>query len=293
MPNGDLHLNILGTSFSISTDEEPAYLEELFGFYKEAINDTIRKTGMTDSLQIAILTGFLLCDDLKKKERNISAPPDKAGEDGAAAEKLTMDLIARIDGVLDHGKPPAGYRIYKLVNQVKHYDWGSPDGIPALLGMDNNEGRPWAELWMGVHPGGPSEITDRGTRFSLKDLIDTDPRRYLGGEVYETFGALPFLFKVLAAGKPLSIQAHPNREQAKRGFERENARGLPPDSPERNYRDPNHKPELVCALGPFTAMCGFRKPKEIALGLDEFLKEAPPPLKEGLRPLALGLADYL
>jgi mannose-6-phosphate isomerase len=291
MPNGSLQFDILGTFFSISTDEEPAYLEELFGFYKEAIDNTQKNIGITDSLQTAILTGFLLCDELKKKERNIPVPTGKTGEDGAAAEKLTLDLIARIDEVLDHGKAPC--RIYKLANQVKHYDWGSPEGIPALLGVDNAEGRPWAELWMGVHPGGPSEITDRGLKFSLKDLIDTDPHRYLGNEAYETFGTLPFLFKVLAAGRPLSIQAHPNREQAKGGFERENVRGLPPDSPERNYRDPNHKPELVCALGPFTAMCGFKKPKEIALGLDEFLKEAPQPLTEGLRPLAAGLTEGL
>ncbi|MDR1617858.1 MAG: mannose-6-phosphate isomerase, class I, partial [Treponema sp.] len=290
MPNGNLLLNILGTSFSISTDEEPAYLEELFNFYKEAV-DTTQRSAKLDPLQTAILTGFLLCDELKKKERHIPASPVKAGEDGAAAEKLTLDLIARIDGALNHGEAPAGCRIYKLVNQVKHYDWGSPDGIPALLGVDNAEGRPWAELWMGIHPGGPSEVTDRGLKLSLKDLINTDPRRYLGGEVYEAFGALPFLFKVLAAGKPLSLQAHPNREQAKRGFERENARGLPLDSPERNYRDPNHKPELVCALGPFTAMCGFKKPGEIASGLDAFLKEAPLPLKEELRSLTESLTN--
>jgi mannose-6-phosphate isomerase len=290
MPNGNLQLNILGASFSISTDEDPAYLEELFNFYKEAVDNTQKITKFKDPLRTAILTGFLLCDELKKKERSpVPAAPVRTGEDGAAAEKLTLDLIARIDEVLDQGKAPAGYRIYKLVNQVKYYDWGSPDGIPAFLGVDNAEGRPWAELWMGVHPGGPSGVTDLGSRFSLRDLIGADPRRYLGGKVYETFGGLPFLFKVLAAGKPLSIQAHPNREQAKRGFERENARGLPPGAPDRNYRDPNHKPELVCALGPFTAMCGFRKPGEIAPGLDAFLKDAPLPLKEELRPLTESL----
>ncbi|MDR1900450.1 MAG: mannose-6-phosphate isomerase, class I [Treponema sp.] len=287
MPNGTLQLNILGTSFSISADEDPAYLEELLNFYKAALENTKKSTGIKNPLHIAILTGFLLCDELKKNR--LPRPAGGAGEDGAA-EKLTLDLIARIDRVLDQETARgAGDRIYKLSNQVKHYGWGSPDEIPALLGADNAEGRPWAELWMGVHPGGPSETVDRGTALSLGDLIGADPLRHLGQEVYETFGTLPFLFKVLAAGKPLSLQAHPNREQATRGFERENARGLLPDSPERNYRDPNHKPELVCALGPFTALCGFKRPEEIALGLDEFLRKAPPPLKQGLRPLTESL----
>ncbi|MDR2159670.1 MAG: mannose-6-phosphate isomerase, class I [Treponema sp.] len=292
MPSGNLHLNILGASLSISADEDPAYLEELLNAYEEAIESTKKSTGLKDSLKIAILTGFLLCDELKKKQKGTPVPAGVTAED-RAAEKLTLDLIARIDDALDHGKAPAGCRIYKLSNRVKHYNWGSRNDIPALLGADNAEGRPWAELWMGIHPGGPSEIEDRGVRRSLGDLIDADPRRYLGWKVYEGFGTLPFLFKVLAAGSPLSIQAHPNREQAKRGFERENARGLPPDSPDRNYRDPNHKPELLCALGPFTAMCGFKKPEEIALGLDEFLKEAPLPLKERLRPLADSLTGGL
>jgi mannose-6-phosphate isomerase len=290
MPNGNLQLDILGASFSISTDEDPAYLEELFNFYKEAVKNTQRITKLKDPLQTAILTGFLLCDELKKRERTpVPATPVRAGEDGAAAEKLTLDLIARMDRALDHEKAPE-YRILKLVNQVKHYDWGSPDGIPALLGADNAEGRPWAELWMGVHPGGPSEVTDRGMRFSLRNLIGADPRRYLGGEVYETFGALPFLFKVLAAGKPLSIQAHPNREQARQGFDRENREGIAIDAPGRNYKDPNHKPEILCALSPFTALCGFRPPGDIRRGLTRFLSGASPSLRGGLSPLMDALA---
>ena len=131
---------------------------------------------------------------------------------------------------------------FKLKNTVKFYDWGSPEWIPALMGAENPSGEPWAELWMGVHPQGPSELVCEGERIPLSALISRDPAYYLGDELRESFGALPFLFKLLAAEKPLSIQAHPNSEQAREGWERENRRGLTPDSPERNYRDPNHKP---------------------------------------------------
>jgi mannose-6-phosphate isomerase len=120
---------------------------------------------------------------------------------------------------------------------------------------------------MGVHPEGPSELMDRGERISLPRLISRDPGGFLGTAVNREFGTLPFLFKVLAAAKPLSIQAHPNMEQARRGWDRENRRGIPPDGPDRNYRDPSHKPEILCALGPFKALCGFRPPGEIRGGL--------------------------
>ncbi|MDR3162191.1 MAG: mannose-6-phosphate isomerase, class I [Spirochaetaceae bacterium] len=170
---------------------------------------------------------------------------------------------------------------FKLKNTVKFYAWGSPEWIPALMGMENPSGEPWAELWMGVHPQGPSELVCEGERIPLSALIRRDPAYYLGDEPLRAFGALPFLFKLLAAEKPLSIQAHPNAEQAREGWERENRRGLAPDAPERNYRDPNHKPELICALSPFRALCGFRRPAEIRerLGL---LAEGAGPLKKAL-----------
>jgi mannose-6-phosphate isomerase len=177
---------------------------------------------------------------------------------------------------------------FKLKNQVKHYEWGSPDYIPRLLGIDGG-GRPWAELWMGVHPGGSSETEFRGMPVSLAELINKDPPGYLGKAAAEQFGALPFLFKLLAAAKPLSIQAHPNTKQAERGFERENRAGIPLDAPERNYRDASHKPEILCALVPFTAMCGFRKPGDILRDLETFRSRAPAPLKNGLAPLGEAL----
>ncbi|MDR1930081.1 MAG: mannose-6-phosphate isomerase, class I [Treponema sp.] len=134
-------------------------------------------------------------------------------------------------------------KLFKLTNTIKHYEWGSPEWIPALLGKENLRGEPWAELWMGVHGGGPSTIELEGRTVNLR----------------EAAGDLPFLFKFLAAARPLSIQAHPNLEQARAGFERENRAGIPVSAPERNYKDPSHKPEILCALTPFTAMAGFRE----------------------------------
>jgi mannose-6-phosphate isomerase len=144
--------------------------------------------------------------------------------------------------------------LYKLRNQIKHYEWGSANLIPRLLGVQS-DGSPWAELWMGSNADSPSLVSLPSGDVSLRELIASDPRGY---------GELPFLFKVLAAEKPLSIQAHPNRAQARDGFERENRAHIAHNAPNRNYRDPNHKPEIICALTPFTGMCGFRAPGEIA-----------------------------
>jgi mannose-6-phosphate isomerase len=178
--------------------------------------------------------------------------------------------------------------LFKLKNTVKHYDWGSPDYIPRLLGIDGG-GRPWAELWMGVHPGGPSAVEFRGRPVSLPELIAGDREAFLGQEAAAQFGGLPFLFKFLAAARPLSIQAHPDREQARRGFERENREGIALDAPHRNYKDPSHKPEILCALGPFTALCGFREPGEIRRGLGDFLSGASPSLRHGTAALMAAL----
>ncbi|WP_010261024.1 mannose-6-phosphate isomerase, class I [Treponema primitia] len=158
--------------------------------------------------------------------------------------------------------------VFKLKNPIKQYDWGSPEWIPQQLGLPNDTGEPWAELWMGVHPEGPSELALPTGSVSpaprlLPELIGLDPARYLGEGIAGEFGALPFLYKLLAAARPLSIQAHPNLAQAKAGWERENSLGIPPKAPNRNYKDPNHKPEIICALTPFTAMAGFREPGEI------------------------------
>ncbi|MDR2798137.1 MAG: mannose-6-phosphate isomerase, class I [Treponema sp.] len=185
-------------------------------------------------------------------------------------------------------------RIFKLKNPVKHYDWGSPQWIPQLLGIANPDGLPWAELWMGVHPEGPSLTEYEGAMLPLSSLIAQDPASYVGTAVQEAFGTLPFLFKLLAVEKPLSIQAHPNQEQAQKGWERENQLSIPLKAPNRNYKDPYHKPELICALSPFKALCGFQEPEQIVQGLTAFAQSAPEPLHRALntlvQPLQTGAA---
>lgn len=141
-----------------------------------------------------------------------------------------------------------------LTPRTQNYPWGSRTLIAELKGQPpaNN---PEAELWYGAHPGGPAEVDN----VPLSEIIAKDPEFHLGIKCQERFGdRLPYLLKLLAAGEPLSLQAHPSLEQAQEGYVRENERGLAQDAPNRNYRDDNHKPELIVALTPFYAMAGFR-----------------------------------
>ncbi|EPS2708867.1 mannose-6-phosphate isomerase [Cronobacter turicensis] len=152
----------------------------------------------------------------------------------------------------------------KLINSVQNYAWGSKTALTELYGVANPEGLPMAELWMGAHPKSSSKIKDaQGQTRALREVIDADKTALLGAPVAERFGELPFLFKVLCADQPLSIQVHPNKQASEAGFARENAAGIPLDAAERNYKDPNHKPELVFALTPFLAMNAFREFSEI------------------------------
>ncbi len=158
-------------------------------------------------------------------------------------------------------------RIFKLQNAIQPYAWGSHTAIAELLGHPVPSENPEAELWMGAHPKAPSTLWYQGRHQSLDTLIDEDPEGFLGGEVIGRFGpTLPFLLKVLAVERPLSIQAHPSAEKAKAGFDAENAEGIPLSAANRNYRDDRHKPECLCALTPFEALCGFR-PVRTALDL--------------------------
>ncbi|WP_437573219.1 mannose-6-phosphate isomerase, class I [Sorangium sp. So ce887] len=148
--------------------------------------------------------------------------------------------------------------MFSLENRVQEYAWGSREAIATLLGQGRSD-KPQAELWMGAHPAASSCIELDGGRERLIDAIPRHADAFLGGPTRDRFGArLPFLLKVLAADQPLSLQAHPDEAQARRGFDAENAAGIPVDAPERTYRDPHHKPELLCALTPFDALCGFR-----------------------------------
>ncbi len=137
---------------------------------------------------------------------------------------------------------------------MQRYAWGSPTAIPELLGTVA-DGGPQAELWLGAHPSAPA----RADGVRLDEIVATDPLATLGRRALDRFGPrLPFLLKVLAADQPLSLQAHPSAARAAAGFAEESAAGIPLDAPERRYRDGAHKPELLCALTPFHALCGFR-----------------------------------
>jgi mannose-6-phosphate isomerase len=161
-------------------------------------------------------------------------------------------------------------QICPLKNVVQPYAWGSRTAIAELLREPTPSSEPQAELWMGAHPKAPSDVLIDGEYRSLADEIAASPADTLGARVAGAFaGRLPFLFKVLAAAQPLSIQAHPTIAQAREGFARENERGVPIDAPDRNYRDDNHKPEIICALTPFWALNGFRPPDTIAATLGE------------------------
>jgi mannose-6-phosphate isomerase len=157
-----------------------------------------------------------------------------------------------------------------LKNTIQEYAWGSTLAIPDLLGRPNTENRPQAELWMGAHPKAPSLAYQNGNWVSLQQMISQDPEGILGNRVAQKYAnRLPFLFKVLAAAKPLSIQAHPNKHQAQIGFQRENKQKIPLDAAERNYRDDNHKPECICALTPFWALSRFRRIPNILADLHQ------------------------
>lgn len=159
----------------------------------------------------------------------------------------------------------------RLTGARQSYDWGSLTAIPELLGVEP-DGRPWAEQWFGAHSGGPARLPDGS---GLPEYLASAPERYLGDDVVRRFGRqLPYLLKVIAPNRALSLQVHPSLAQAAEGFELENLRGIPLDSAVRSYKDANHKPEMVLALTPFETVAGFRAPRraaEVLSGLESDL----------------------
>ncbi len=149
---------------------------------------------------------------------------------------------------------------YPLRNTIQHYDWGGYSFLPRLTGHDNPDHTPWAELWMGAHPKGPSSVVLNGDHLlPLPEFIARTPAAILSEQVARAFGnRLPFLFKVLDVRQMLSIQSHPNKASAERGFADENARGIPIDAFHRNFRDDNHKPEIMVALTECWLLHGFQ-----------------------------------
>ncbi|ABY24747.1 mannose-6-phosphate isomerase [Renibacterium salmoninarum ATCC 33209] len=162
--------------------------------------------------------------------------------------------------------------MYKLDNVLRPYAWGSTTAIAELLGRPASGG-PEAELWFGAHPGAPSIAKTPQGDISLGELINADPAGTLGAQSRAAFGdRLPYLMKLLAAGQALSLQVHPSLAQARLGFAAEEAAGVPRDAENRNYRDDNHKPEMIFALTPFDALCGFRPAAESASKFDLLAK---------------------
>ena len=143
--------------------------------------------------------------------------------------------------------------MYLLSNSIKAYAWGSFTALPVFLGRPSPAPAPQAELWMGAHPAGSSQLWAQGRQYSLEAFCRLHPEALGAG-----WRSLPFLLKVLAVEKPLSLQVHPNLLEARQGHAQERALGLPLE--ESHFPDANHKPELLCALTPFKALLGFEKP---------------------------------
>jgi mannose-6-phosphate isomerase len=154
--------------------------------------------------------------------------------------------------------------IGQLTGTIKYYDWGGREFIPSLLGITEKEDRPYAEYWLGTHPQADCMVTfPNGEKISLKQKIADDPQGSLGKDVAERFGTMPYLLKALDVKDMLSIQVHPSKEAAVQDFAAENEKGIPLDSPARNYKDDNHKPELMVAMDEFWLLHGFKPSSEM------------------------------
>lgn len=181
--------------------------------------------------------------------------------------------------------------IYTLKNPIKNFPWGSRTAIQDYFGIDNSTSDHQAEIWMGAHPSASSSISHAGVDVSLCDVIAGSPDYWLGKGTKERFSSLPFLMKVLAVEEPLSIQVHPAKKAAELGFAKENELGIPLEAANRNYKDSNHKPELVYALTSYLAMNGFREFKQIVANFDAIelpaLKALYQPFRQEPNPLTL------
>ena len=154
--------------------------------------------------------------------------------------------------------------IGKLTGSIKHYDWGGTRFIPKLMGEKQEAVKPEAEFWLGVHPQADCKVTGAGADgVLLRDFIARDPEALLGAKVNAAFGNIPYLLKALDVKDMLSIQVHPNKQAAVIDFEKEEASGIALSDPKRNYKDRNHKPELMVAMGEFWLLHGFKPEAEL------------------------------
>lgn len=159
--------------------------------------------------------------------------------------------------------------IFPLQGTLMHYDWGGKDFIPKLLHLSNTSHQPFAEYWLGAHPKSSAQIIKGADRPTLKDAIQADSFHFLGKNLHERGEGLPFLLKVLDVASILSIQVHPTKEQAIMGFDKEEAAGIPLDASFRNYKDRNHKPEMLVALSEFWLLHGFQTNEQILRQLED------------------------
>ena len=162
-------------------------------------------------------------------------------------------------------------KAYKLQGKHRHYDWGGTQFIPALMGIENVAKQNFAEYWMGAHPSAVAEISTAEGVVSLDQMLQTHGALLLGERTNMIFGALPYLFKILDVAKMLSIQAHPNKRNAILGFEKEEANGIDLNASIRNFKDKNHKPEVMVALSDFWLLHGFLAPALLEARLKEFV----------------------
>jgi mannose-6-phosphate isomerase len=163
-------------------------------------------------------------------------------------------------------------RVLPIAGKVQHYAWGGYYYLPKLLNIPVKKGETYAEFWLGAHDRGSAELKSASDQpISLKAYIKAFPVQTLGEKAARQFGRLPYLLKILDVKDMLSIQVHPTKQNAQTAFEAENAGGIALDSPQRNFRDDNHKPELMLALSDFWLLHGFKKPKT----LQAILREIP------------------
>lgn len=161
-------------------------------------------------------------------------------------------------------------KIFKLKGVVQHYAWGGFSFIPNLLKLKPTNQQPYAEYWLGAHTSAPSIVVNKN--ISLLELINQNPEKIVGQEVDKQFNGLPYLFKILDVHEMLSIQVHPNKEEAIKGFEKEEQAGIPINAINRNYKDKNHKPEVMIALSEFWLLHGFKEKSEIEQTLTNHLE---------------------
>ena len=183
--------------------------------------------------------------------------------------------------------------IYRLTGQVQHYAWGGKNYIASLIGLNSAKDQPCAEWWLGAHPSVPSEIENVTGKQSLIEFLSQNPTA-LGQASRQQFGdELPYLLKILDVEKPLSIQLHPTKAQAEKGFEAENAKGVSLTDSTRTYKDRNHKPEMMIALSDFWLLHGFKIKSQILATLNVRPSLQPLAEKLGKQSLAEFYADVM